>query len=129
MAQASKAILPKDAGGPWGQRIGVTVAGSLDWGLRVGAYVTKRVSSSDWNRYSLVVMNWFVFSTIDLGFQANFVHGHRDDSSSSTFNPVSIDATIEFRGQQVSTLSPSYLAHIACRSHAIFRPSTLSPWE
>lgn len=104
MAQASKAILPKDTGGPWGQRIGVTVAGSLDWGLRVGAYVTKRVSSSDWNRYSLVVMNWFVFSTIDLGFQANFFHGHRDDSSSSTFNPVSIDATIEFRGQQVITL-------------------------
>lgn len=63
MAQASRAILPKDPGGPWGQRIGVTVAGSLDWGLRVGAYQTKRVSSTDWNRYSLVVLNWFVFTS------------------------------------------------------------------
>lgn len=58
MAQASKAILPRDAGGPWGQRIGVSVGGSLDWALVVGAYKTGRVSSSDWNRYSIVVLNW-----------------------------------------------------------------------
>lgn len=57
MAQASKAIVPKDAGGPFGQRIGVTVGGSLDWALVVGAYQTKRVSSTDWNRYSIVVLN------------------------------------------------------------------------
>lgn len=57
MAQASKAIIPKDAGGPYGQRIGVSVGGSLNWALRVGAYVTHRVSSADWLRYSLVVLN------------------------------------------------------------------------
>jgi len=58
MAQASKAILPRDVGGPWGQRIGVSVGGSLSWALVVGAYKTGRVSSSDWNRYSIVVLNW-----------------------------------------------------------------------
>lgn len=57
MAQASKAIIPKDAGGPFGQRIGVSVGGSLNWALRVGAYVTGRLSPSDWLRYSIVVMN------------------------------------------------------------------------
>lgn len=60
MAQASKAILPRDSGGPWGQRIGVSVGGDLDWALVVGAYVTGRVSSTDWNRYSIVVLNWCV---------------------------------------------------------------------
>jgi hypothetical protein len=57
MAQASKAILPRDVGGPWGKRIGVSVGGSSNWALVVGAYVTGRVSSSDWLRYSLVVLN------------------------------------------------------------------------
>lgn len=57
MAQASKAILPRDVGGPWGQRIGASVGGSLDGALMVGAYVTGRVSSSDWKRYSIVVLN------------------------------------------------------------------------
>ena len=56
MAQASKAIIPKDSGGPFGQRIGVTVAGSLKT-LFVGAYVINRVSSTDWKQYSLVVLN------------------------------------------------------------------------
>lgn len=70
MAQASKAILPKDVGGPWvrpvcywcslapsrffliqGQRIGVSIGGTMNWALRVGAYVTGRVKSTDWNRY------------------------------------------------------------------------------
>ena len=54
MAQASKAILPRDTGGPWGKRVGVSVSGSP---LVVGAYKTGRVSSSDWNRYSIVVLN------------------------------------------------------------------------
>ncbi len=60
MAQASRAIIPKDPNGPWGKRIGVTVGGSLSWALVVGAYVTGRVSSSDWLRYSLVVLNWYI---------------------------------------------------------------------
>ncbi|KAG1740170.1 glycoside hydrolase family 30 protein [Suillus paluster] len=79
MGQASKAILPRDVGGPWGQRIGVSVGGSLDWALVVGAYKTGRVSSSDWNRYSIVVLNW-------------------DDSASTT--------TIEFRGMQATYTFP-----------------------
>jgi hypothetical protein len=60
MAQASKAIIPKDSGGPFGKRVGVTVSAPTqngDPGLIVGAYVTGRVSSTDWDRYSLVVLN------------------------------------------------------------------------
>ena len=60
MAQASRAITPRDPGGPWGQRIGVNVAGSDAWALRVAAFVTKRNNPSDWWRYSIVVMNWYV---------------------------------------------------------------------
>lgn len=62
MAQASKAIVPKDVGGPFGKRIGVSVGGSLDWALIVDAYVTGRVNPSDWLRYSIVVLNWYVTS-------------------------------------------------------------------
>jgi len=54
MAQANKAILPKDPGGPWGQRIGVSVGGSFDWALVVSAFKTARLNSADWNRYSIV---------------------------------------------------------------------------
>lgn len=60
MAQASKAIVPKDVNGPWGKRIGVSVGGTLSWALRVGCYMTARNSATDWNRYSLVVLNWCV---------------------------------------------------------------------
>ncbi|KAI0299042.1 glycoside hydrolase superfamily [Multifurca ochricompacta] len=87
MAQASRAILPRDVNGPWGQRIGVAVNGNLNWALRVGAYVTGRVSSTDWLRYSLVVLNW-------------------DDSSSTTWNPQPVTATIEFRGTQATYTFP-----------------------
>lgn len=58
MAHASKAILPKDAGGPWGQRINNIIGGGATWALTVGAYQTKRLSSTDETRYSLVVLNW-----------------------------------------------------------------------
>lgn len=58
MAQASKAILPRDAGGPFGRRIGVSLGGSQNWALRVSAFVTGRANSNDWLRYSLVVLNW-----------------------------------------------------------------------
>ncbi|GBE84754.1 glycoside hydrolase superfamily [Sparassis latifolia] len=87
MAQASKAILPKDAGGPFGQRIKVTVGGSLSWGLVVAGYVTERTSSSDWNRYSLVVLNW-------------------NDQPSGSWNPTPIQTTIEFRGSQATYTFP-----------------------
>ncbi|KDQ52426.1 glycoside hydrolase family 30 protein [Jaapia argillacea MUCL 33604] len=86
MAQASKAILPRDQGGPWGQRIGVTVGGELSWALIVGAYVTGRVSSTDWLRYSLVVLNW--------------------DDSVGGWNPQPVQTTIEFRGMQATYTFP-----------------------
>lgn len=54
LAQANKAILPRDAGGPWGQRIGVSVGGSEDWALVVSAFQTKRKNPTDWDRYSIV---------------------------------------------------------------------------
>jgi hypothetical protein len=82
MAQASKATLPRDPGGPPGKRIGVTVGGSLNWALVVGAYMTGRVNPSDWNRYSLVVLNWY-------------------DNSTGSWNPQPVQTTIEFRDMQV----------------------------
>ncbi|KAG8845893.1 hypothetical protein FRB96_002223 [Tulasnella sp. 330] len=79
LAQGSRAILPKDAGGPWGQRLGVTVTGSLASELVVNAYVTKRLSSTDWPRYSIVVLNW-------------------NDGGSAGWNPQPVSATINFAG-------------------------------
>ncbi|KAF9460162.1 glycoside hydrolase family 30 protein [Collybia nuda] len=87
MAQASKAIIPKDAGGPFGQRIGVSVNGSQGWALRVTAFVTRRVSSSEWLRYSLVVLNW-------------------NDNASSSWNPTPVATTIAFRGMQATYTFP-----------------------
>ncbi|PBK71630.1 glucan endo-1,6-beta-glucosidase [Armillaria solidipes] len=87
MAQASKAIIPKDVGGPFGKRVSVTVGGSLNWALRVGAYVTGRVSSSDWLRYSLVVLNW-------------------DDSPNGSWSPTPVQTTIEFKGMQATYTFP-----------------------
>ncbi|KAF9221819.1 glycoside hydrolase family 30 protein [Gyrodon lividus] len=84
MAQASKAILPRDEGGPWGQRIGVSVEGLLSSALVVGAYVTGRVSLVDWDRYSIVVLN-------------------SDDSASSH---LPVEATIEFRGMRATYTFP-----------------------
>ncbi|CAE6451753.1 unnamed protein product [Rhizoctonia solani] len=88
LAQASRAVVPKDPGGPTGQRIGVTVGGNLSWALRVNAFVTKRTNSADWNRYSIVVLNW-------------------NDNASSSWNPQPVKATIEFRGVQVKWTPPS----------------------
>jgi len=103
MAQASKAIIPRDAGGPFGQRIGVSVGGSTGWGLRVGAYVTNRASASDYSRYALVVLNCeldvytVILKCLNSGF---FLQG--DDSAATNWNPQSIKTTIEFRGLQVN---------------------------
>lgn len=55
IAQASKAIIPKDSGGPFGQRIESTVNGNSN--LVVSAFVTHRTDSTAWLRYSLVVLN------------------------------------------------------------------------
>ena len=56
-----------------------TSGGQLNWALVVGAYVTRRVNPSDWDRYSLVVLNWYDNST----------------------NPQPVQTTIEFRDMQV----------------------------
>ncbi|KAG8955840.1 hypothetical protein FRC04_006286 [Tulasnella sp. 424] len=79
LAQGSRAILPKDAGGPWGQRIASSVSGNLSWALRVNAFVTKRTASSDWPRYSIVVLNW-------------------NDNTNGSWNPQPVKATINFKG-------------------------------
>ncbi|KAG7448583.1 glycoside hydrolase [Guyanagaster necrorhizus] len=87
MAQASKAIVPKDKGGPFGKRVKVSVGGDLSWTLRVGAYVTGRASSSDWLRYSLVVLNWY-------------------DHPNGSWSPQPVKTTIEFRGMQAQYTFP-----------------------
>ncbi|PCH40287.1 glycoside hydrolase family 30 protein [Wolfiporia cocos MD-104 SS10] len=87
IAQASKAILPKDSGGPFGQRIESTVNGDLNWGLIVAAYVTERTDNNPWNRYSLVVLNW-------------------DDQPNGSWDPTPITATIEFQGAQATYTFP-----------------------
>ncbi|TBU27192.1 glycoside hydrolase [Dichomitus squalens] len=87
MAQAAKATLPRDAGGPWGKRIGVSVGGTLSSALTVGAYVTGRVNSADWLRYSLVVLN-------------------SNDHPNGPWDPVPVQTTIEFRGMQATYTFP-----------------------
>ncbi|KIY71901.1 glycoside hydrolase family 30 protein [Cylindrobasidium torrendii FP15055 ss-10] len=87
MAQASKAIIPRDAGGPTGRRIGVTVGGDLSWALRVTAFVTGRSNSADWSRYSIVVLNW-------------------DDQPNGSWNPTDVTATINFRGRTATYTFP-----------------------
>ncbi|KAI0822335.1 glycoside hydrolase [Trametes gibbosa] len=87
MAQASKAILPRDVGGPSGKRVGVSVGGYQSWALRVTAFVTGRTNSNDWLRYSLVVLNW-----------ADYPNG--------SWNPTPVKTTIEFRGQQATYTFP-----------------------
>jgi len=87
MAQTSKAVIPKDVGGPFAQRIGVTIGGTLNWALRVGAYQTGRANPSDPKRYTIVVLNW-------------------DDNTNGQWDPTPVDATIEFRGQQAKFTFP-----------------------
>ncbi|KAF5329265.1 hypothetical protein D9619_009010 [Psilocybe cf. subviscida] len=79
MAQVSKAIIPRDIGGPSGRRIKITVSGELAWTLRVVGFVTQRSSTTEWQRYSLVVMNW-------------------NDNG----EPTSVATTILFRGVQTT---------------------------
>ncbi|KAJ7029706.1 glucan endo-1,6-beta-glucosidase [Mycena alexandri] len=104
LAQASKAIIPQDDGGPWGQRIEVSVGGSLNWALRVGAYATGRASSSDWTRYSLVVMNC---TLLKLSPQPLLHCGSPgNDNASAGWNPIPVTTTIEFQGMQATYIFP-----------------------
>ena len=101
MAQASRAITPKDPGGPWGQRIGVNVAGSDAWTLRVTAFVTKRNNPSDWWRYSIVVLNWYVPITLRFHDVEKVTVAGRSDNVNGVWDQRDVTATISFRGQQV----------------------------
>ncbi|KAI0369367.1 glycoside hydrolase [Pilatotrama ljubarskyi] len=87
MAQAGKAILPRDVNGPFGQRLHLTIGGERAQGLIATAFVTGRVNPSDWLRYSLVVLNW-------------------DDRPDGTWNPTPIQTTIEFRDVQATYTFP-----------------------
>ena len=87
LAAASKVVTPKDSGGPFAQRIAVSVGGGTSWGLRVGAYVTARANAADDLRYSLVVLNW-------------------DDNDNGAWDPHPVSTTIAFRGQQASYTFP-----------------------
>ncbi|KAH6912001.1 glucan endo-1,6-beta-glucosidase [Coprinopsis sp. MPI-PUGE-AT-0042] len=86
MAQASRAIVPREAGGPSARRIGVEVQGDLNWALRVGAYVTYCANPADPLRYSLVVLNW--------------------NDSIGGWNPQPVTSTIEFRGKRATFTFP-----------------------
>ncbi|EJT98624.1 glycoside hydrolase [Dacryopinax primogenitus] len=88
LAQASRAVVPKDPSGPFGQRIGSSVEGTLDYELLVGAYKTGRSeeADTDWNRYSLVVMNW--------------------DDGENGGTASAVETTIEFRGMQATYTFP-----------------------
>ncbi|KAG8915218.1 hypothetical protein FRC02_004617 [Tulasnella sp. 418] len=87
LAHGSRAILPKDAGGPWGKRIGSTVTGGKNWALRANAFVTERTSSTEWKRYSLVVLNW-------------------NDNASSSWNPQPVKTIINFKGKAATVTFP-----------------------
>jgi hypothetical protein len=98
MAQASKAILPRDVGGSWDKRIRINVGGELNLTLRVGAYVTGRVKSTDWLCYSLVFLNC-EHSTRFKKQRKPIVTTGDDDVSG--WNPTPVQMTIESRGMQV----------------------------
>ncbi|KZO96858.1 glycoside hydrolase family 30 protein [Calocera viscosa TUFC12733] len=85
LAQASRAVVPKDSSGPFGQRIGSSINGNLNYELIVSAYKTGRsaAADTDWNRYSLVVLNW---------------------NDQTNAGPVT--TTIEFRGLQATYSFP-----------------------
>jgi hypothetical protein len=57
MAQLSKAVIPRDDGGPFGQRIGLSVGGGKGWALRAVAFRTGRSSSAEWIKYTIAVLN------------------------------------------------------------------------
>jgi hypothetical protein len=101
LAQANKAVLPRDAGGPWGQRMGVSVGGSESWSLVVSAYQTMRNNPSDWNRYSLVRVCAYWLRKVAF---FNRFHKVVMNWADSTTNPV--QTTIEFRGKQAKISFP-----------------------
>ncbi|KZW00253.1 glycoside hydrolase family 30 protein [Exidia glandulosa HHB12029] len=83
LAHANRAVLPKDAGGAFGQRIKTSVDGSVNWALRVIAYEIPRLNPAAPKQYSLLVLNW-------------------QDGGDNGWNPQPVKATIEFQGKRAS---------------------------
>jgi len=89
IAHASKAVIPRDSKGQWAERIDTVVKGPQNDTIIVTAYQTPASNSADFNRYSLVVLNF-------------------DDGASSSggWNPQPARVTIQFRGVQASYAFP-----------------------
>ncbi|KAJ7071787.1 glycoside hydrolase family 30 protein [Mycena belliarum] len=66
IAHAARAVIPRDAGGPFGKRIKSTVSAHS---LRVNAYATARSAASAPTRYSLHVLNTADAREYTIGFQ------------------------------------------------------------
>ncbi|KAJ7500442.1 glycoside hydrolase family 30 protein [Mycena galericulata] len=66
IAQAARAVIPRDAGGPFGRLIKSTVTPD---NLRVNAYATGRASTADPTRYSLHVLNVADTGTYTIAFR------------------------------------------------------------
>ncbi|KAK2460053.1 hypothetical protein APHAL10511_007930 [Amanita phalloides] len=85
MAHTSKAIIPKDPGGPFGQRIGVTIKGSPSITVIASAYVVRGRKSTEPKQYTLVVLN---------------------PNDGTHVKPQQVTAAIVFRGQQATYTFP-----------------------
>ena len=103
LAHSQRAVVPRDPGGPNGKRIKVTVGGDLNWTLRVQAYATGRVSSTEWQRYTIVVLNWY-------------------DFPNGQWNPTPVSATIEFRGVQAQYTFPVGITTLWSVVHVLQSP-------
>jgi len=96
LAHSSRIVIPRDSGGGFGSRIGVSVSGTLSWTLNVQAYMIPRNTSTAPAKYGLVVINW-------------------NDNASTTWNPQPVLATISFKGLQVSCFASQ--GRLSCLPH------------
>ncbi|KAJ7753420.1 glycoside hydrolase family 30 protein [Mycena maculata] len=70
IAQAARAVIPRDVGGPFGKLIRSTVApGNRTSNLHVNAFATGRAKAGDPTRYSLHVLNMAETGTYTIAFQ------------------------------------------------------------
>ncbi|KAK2460052.1 hypothetical protein APHAL10511_007929 [Amanita phalloides] len=81
MAHTSKAIIPKDPGGPFGQRIGITIKGSSNITVVASAFVVRGRNSTGPKQYTLIVLN---------------------QNDGTHIKPQQVTAAIVFRGQQAT---------------------------
>ena len=107
LAHSQRAVVPRDPGGPHGKRIKVTLGGNLSWTLRVQAYATGRISSTDWQRYTIVVLNWY-------------------DFPNGQWNPTPVNATIEFRGVQAQYTFPVGMTTLWLVVHVLQSPTLIT---